>query len=128
MGDGSINVETGGLDQFAGDVGFYAVEVDPTDVDRARRSFSAGITFGQRNASVPLLRTKENYGKALADSLTNLGRFVEAARILAEAAEQAARDFRAVDDRSARSVDSINHLLTAATERARTVRDGGTTP
>ncbi|GID95976.1 hypothetical protein ACFQFC_18725 [Amorphoplanes digitatis] len=125
MGDGSINVETGGLDRFAGDVGFYAVEVDPMDVERARRSFSAGITFGQRNASVPLLRTKENYGKALANSLTNLGRFVEAAKILADAAEQAARDFRTVDDRSARD---INHLLTAATERARTARDGGTTP
>ncbi|MEU7907018.1 type VII secretion target [Actinoplanes sp. NPDC049118] len=127
MSDGSISVETGGLDRFAGDVGFYAVEVDPLDVDRARQSFSAGITFGRRNASVPLLHTKENYGKALANSLTNLSRFVEAAKILADAAEQAAREYRAVDDRSARSIDNINYMLTTAAERAQAVRDGRTT-
>jgi hypothetical protein len=128
MSDGSMHVETGGLDRFAGDVSFYADEVDPLDIDRARQSFSAGVTFGQKNASVPLLRTKENYGKALANSLTNLTRFVEAAKILADAAEQAAKEFRAVDDRSARSLDNINHLLTDATGRAQAARDGGTTP
>ncbi|GAA3338291.1 hypothetical protein GCM10020358_17850 [Amorphoplanes nipponensis] len=48
MSDGSIDVETGGLTEFAGDVRFYAEEVDPLDVDRTRQSFSAGITFGTR--------------------------------------------------------------------------------
>ncbi|GAA3344237.1 hypothetical protein GCM10020358_46660 [Amorphoplanes nipponensis] len=94
MSDGSIDVETGGLTEFAGDVRFYAEEVDPLDVDRTRQSFSAGITFGTRNASEVVLATKENYARALANSLTNLTRFVEAAKILAEAAEQAANDYR----------------------------------
>jgi len=123
MSDGAINVETGGLTDFAGDVRFYAEVVDPLDVDRARQSFSAGITFGATNASEVVLTTKENYARALTNSLTNLTRFVEAARILAEAAEQAAKDFRAVDDQSEQAINNLHHVLTAATDRARSARD-----
>ena len=122
MGDGSIHVEAGGLTEFAGDVRFYAEEIDPLDVDRSKQSFSAGITFGTKNASEAVLRTKENYAKALANSLTNLTWFVEAARILAVAAEPAATDFRAVDDQSARSINNINYLLTTAADQAQAAR------
>ena len=125
MSDGSIDVETGGLTAFAGHVRFYAEQVDPPDVARSRQSFSAGITFGTTNASEAVRRAKEDYARALAHSLTNLTRFVEAAGILAAAAEQAARDFRAVDDRSERSIATINFLLTAATDEARVARRAG---
>jgi hypothetical protein len=121
-------VETGGLTEFAGDVRFYAEEIDPLDVDRSKQSFSAGITFGTRNASLAVLGAKEDYAEALAHSLENLTRFVEAARILAEAAEQAARDFRAVDDQSERSLNNIKYLLTAATDQARAARRVGDVP
>jgi len=122
MGDGSIHVEAGGLTEFAGDVRFYAEEIDPLDVDRSKQSFSAGITFGTKNASEAVLQAKENYAAALTNSLTNLTRFVEAAKILAAAAEQAAEDFRAVDDQSGRSLNNINYLLTVATEQAQAGR------
>lgn len=122
MSDGSIHVETGGLTEFAGDVRFYAEQVDPLDVDRSRQSFSAGITFGTTNASEVVLRVKENYAEALANSLTNLTRFVEAAKILAAAAERAAADFRAVDDQSGHGLHNINYLLTVATEQAQAGR------
>ncbi|AGZ39516.1 hypothetical protein AFR_06135 [Actinoplanes friuliensis DSM 7358] len=122
MSDGSINVETGGLSKFAGDVGFYAQEIDPQDIDRSRQAFSAGVTFGTNNASVEVLALKEKYAETLTNSLTNLTRFVEAAKILAEAAEQAARDYRAVDDSSERSIHNINYMLTTATQRARATR------
>ncbi len=128
MGDGSIHVETGGLTEFAGDVRFYAEEVDPLDVDRSKQSFAAGITFGTKNASEVVLATKENYAKALTTSLANLTRFVEAAKILADAAEQAAKDFRAVDDQSARSINNINYLLTTATRQAQAARHPGGHP
>ena len=128
MSDGSIHVETGGLSEFAGDVRFYAEEIDPLDVDRSKQSFSAGITFGTRNASEVVLATKETYAKALASSLTNLTRFVEAAKILAEAAEQAAKDFQAVDDQSARSINNVNYLLTTATRQAQAARYPGGHP
>ena len=128
MSDGSIHVETGGLSEFAGDVRFYAEQIDPLDVDRSKQSFSAGITFGTTNASEVVLATKENYAKALTNSLTNLTRFVEAAKILAEAAEQAAKDFRVVDDQSARGINNINYLLTTATRQAQAARYPGGHP
>jgi hypothetical protein len=128
MSDGSIQVETGGLSEFAGDVRFYAEEIDPLDVERSKQSFSAGITFGTRNASEAVLTAKQSYATALTNSLTNLTRFVEAARILADAAEQAAKDFRAVDDQSARSINNVNHLLTTATRQAQAARYPGGRP
>jgi hypothetical protein len=128
MSDGSIQMETGGLSKFAGDVRFYAEEIDPLDVERSKQSFSAGITFGTKNASLAVLDTKRKYAEALANSLVNLTRFVEAARILAEAAEQVARDFRAVDDQSERSINNINYAMTAATDRARAVRGADDVP
>jgi ApbE superfamily uncharacterized protein (UPF0280 family) len=118
-------VETGGLTEFAGDVRFYAEEVDPLDVARSRQEFSAGITFGTKNASLVVLDAKLDYADAVAKSLTNLTRFVEAARILAEAAEQAAKDFRAVDDQSEQSINNIKYMLTAATDQARAARHAG---
>jgi ApbE superfamily uncharacterized protein (UPF0280 family) len=121
-------VETGGLTEFAGDVRFYAEEVDPLDVARSRQEFSAGITFGTTNASEAVLRAKEAYAQALADSLTNLTRFVEAAKILAVAAEQAAADFRAVDDESSRGLHNINYMLTIATEQTQAARFPGGRP
>jgi uncharacterized protein YukE len=69
------------------------------------------------------LRAKESYAKALAHSLTNLTRFVEAARILADAAEQAAEDFRAVDDQSSRSLNNINYMLAVAADREQADRE-----
>jgi ApbE superfamily uncharacterized protein (UPF0280 family) len=128
MSDSSIHVETGGLVEFAGDVRFYAEQVDPVDVARSRQSFSAGITFGTTNASEAVLRAKESYAKALAHSLTNLTRFVEAARILADAADQAAKDFRAVDDQSERSISNIKYMLAGATDQTRAVRSGVAAP
>ncbi|WP_433725411.1 hypothetical protein ACQP2Y_06285 [Actinoplanes sp. CA-051413] len=128
MSDSSIHLETGGLVEFAGDVRFYAEKVDPVDVARSRQSFSAGITFGTTNASEAVLRAKESYAEALAHSLTNLTRFVEAARILADAAEQAAQDFRAVDDQSERSISNIKDMLTAATDQTRAARSGVEAP
>jgi hypothetical protein len=122
MSDRSIHVETGGLSTFAEDVRFYADEVDPVDVDRAEQSFCAGITFGTRNASVAVLAAKESYAKALTNSLVNLNRFVEAARILAQAAEQSAQAFGAVDDRSARGLSTIDHLLSVAASQAHATR------
>jgi hypothetical protein len=123
MSDGSIHVETAGLAEFAGGVRFYAEVIDPLDVQQAERSFSAGVTFGTTNASLAVLGAKRDYAEALAGSLTNLTRFVEAARILAIAAERAAEDFRAVDDEAARSIDNLRQLLTIATDQARAARD-----
>jgi hypothetical protein len=116
VADPSIHVDTDGLKQFADDVGFYATEIDPVDVGRSKQQFAAGVTFGVKNASGAVHVAKENYARALTTSLTNLTEFIEAARILAEAAEATATDFKAVDSRSAATVDDVNRRLFEAAQ------------
>jgi hypothetical protein len=111
MADPSIHVDTDGLKQFADSVGFYATEIDPADVGRSRQQFAAGVMFGVKNASGAVHVAKENYARALATSLQNLTAFIEAARVLADAAEATATDFKAADSRSAVALDDVNRRL-----------------
>jgi len=116
VADASIHVDTDGLTEFAGTVGFYATEVDPAEVSRSRQQFAAGVTFGVKNASGAVHVAKENYARALTTSLQNLTEFVEAARILAEAAEKAAADFKNVDNRSAATIAVLNQRLSESAQ------------
>jgi hypothetical protein len=116
VADASINVDTDGLKQFADNVGFYATEIDPVDVGRSKQQFAAGVTFGVKNASGAVHVAKQNYARALATSLQNLAEFVEAARVLAEAAEATATDFKAADSRSAAALDDVNRRLFEAAQ------------
>jgi hypothetical protein len=116
VADTSIHVDTDGLTEFAGNVGFYATEVDPADVSRSRQQFAAGVTFGVKNASGAVHVAKENYARALTTSLQNLTEFVEAARVLSEAAEKAAADFKSVDNRSAATIALLNQRLSESAQ------------
>jgi hypothetical protein len=116
VADASIHVDTDGLTEFAGNVGFYATKVDPADVSRSRQQFAAGVTFGVKNASGAVHVAKENYARALTTSLQNLTEFVEAARILADAAEKAAADFKNVDARSAAIIAVLDQRLSESTQ------------
>jgi hypothetical protein len=119
VGDPSIHVDTDGLREFADNVGFYATAVDPEDVSRSKQQFAAGVTFGVRNASGPVQVAKQRYAATLQNSLDNLTAFVEAARILASAAERAAADYQASDGRAA--VD-IGVVLNEARDKSLTVQ------
>jgi hypothetical protein len=112
-------VETGGLNEFAGDVGFYATEVDSPAAHRSRRQFDQGVTFGVHNASSAVLAAKERYAASVDVSLRNLTEFVEAAKILAAAAEKVAADFDAVDAGSADAASRVNGLLNTAIQETR---------
>jgi hypothetical protein len=116
VADTSIHVDTDGLTEFAGTVGFYATQVDPADVSRSRQQFAAGVTFGVKNASGAVHVAKENYARALTTSLQNLAEFVEGARILANAVEATAADFKASDVRSAAALEDVNRRLFEATQ------------
>jgi hypothetical protein len=119
VGDPSIHVDTDGLREFADNVGFYATAVDPEDVSRSKQQFSAGVTFGVRNASGAVQVAKQRYAATLQNSLDNLMAFVEAARILASAAERAAADYQASDGRAA--VD-IGVVLNEARDKSSTIQ------
>jgi hypothetical protein len=116
VADPSIHVDTDGLKQFADNVGFYATEIDPADVGRSKQQFAAGVTFGVNNASGAVHVAKENYARALATSLQNLTEFIEAARILADAAEATASDFKAADSQSAAALADVNRRLFEAAQ------------
>jgi hypothetical protein len=112
-------VETGGLTDFASNVGFYAFEVDAPAASRSSRQFDQGVAFGVRNASSAVLAAKERYATSLDVSLSNLTEFVEAAKILAAAAEKVAAEFDAVDARSADAANRVNGLLNTAIQETR---------
>ena len=118
MGDPSINVETGELKRFAKDVGFDADEVRQPAVGRATMPLQDGVSFGAKNASGAVHAAKTRYAESLSASMSNLN----AARIMAAAAEKVAADFDAVDARSAEGSARVSSILRAATDEARAAR------
>ena len=123
MGDPSINVETGELKRFAKDVGFETDEVMQPAVGRATMPLQDGVTFGAKNVSGAVHAAKARYAQSLSASVGNLTEFLNAARIMATAAEQVAKDFDAVDVRSAEGSDRVLGILRAATDQARATRE-----
>ncbi len=128
MGDPSINVETDGLSRFAEDVRFEADEVLAPAVGRATLPLRDGVSFGARNASGAVHAAKQRYAQALSASMGNLTQFVEAARIMAAAAEMAAQEFAAADSRSAEAAAKVNGMLRAAANEAQAARRAAAGP
>jgi hypothetical protein len=118
VSDPSINVETSELGRFAKDVRFEADEVLQPAVSRAAVKLT-GVNFGQKNASGAVHAAKQRYAQSLSASMQNLNAYVEAAQIMAAAAELVAREFDAVDARSADAAARVNAMLKSATDDAR---------
>jgi hypothetical protein len=118
VGDPSINVETGELRRFAEDVGFETGEVMQPAVVRAIMPLQDGVTFGGKNASGAVHAAKIQYAQSLAASMSNLTEFINAAKIMAAAAEQVAEDFDAVDVRSADGSARVMSILRTTTDQA----------
>lgn len=114
MGDPSINVETSELSRFAEDVRFEADEVLAPAVGRATLPLREGVSFGAQNASGAVHAAKLRYAQSLGRSMGNLAEFVEAARIMAAAAQMAAQEFEAADSRSAEAAVRVNGMFRAA--------------
>ncbi|MEV6629502.1 hypothetical protein AB0M54_01970 [Actinoplanes sp. NPDC051470] len=117
MSDPSINVETGELNNFAKDVRFEADEVFRPAVSRAATTLS-GVNFGQKNASGAVHAAKTRYSQAMSTHIRNLNAYVEAAGIMAAAAEIVAREFDAVDANNAEAAARVNAMLRSATDEA----------
>ena len=117
MSDPSISVETGELTKFAEDVRFEADEVFRPAVSRAAVTLS-GVNFGQKNASGAVHAAKTRYSQAMSSHLRNLNAYVEAAGIMAAAAELVAREFDAVDANNAEAAARVNAMLRSATDEA----------
>ena len=123
MSDPSINVETGELKRFAEDVGFETDEVMQPAVGRATLPLQDGVKFGANNASGVVHAAKTRYAQSLSATMANLTEFINAAKIMATAAEKVAQDFDAVDVRSAEGSARVNSILQTATDQARAARE-----
>ena len=122
MGEPGINVETGGLNKFATDVHVDTDSVLAPATERAKVQLSDGVRFGAKNASGAVHAAKERYAQSLVASTANLKRYVEAAKLLAAAAQKVAADFDASDSRAAKSTAQAEQALWAAAEEARKAR------
>lgn len=124
MGDPGINVETGGLDRFATDVRADIDNVTGPAVGRATSPLDS-VPFGAQNASGGVHAAKERYARSLTASTANLTNYLDAARLLAAAAEKVAAEFDAADARSAEGVNRVRQALFSAAEEARAARLAG---
>jgi len=122
VGDPSIRVETGELKRFATDVGFETDEVMQPAVVRATMPLQDGVTFGTKNASGAVHAAKIQYAESLTASMSNLTEFINAARIMAAAAEQVAKNFDAVDARSGAGSARVMSILRTTTDEALAAR------
>jgi len=118
VGDSSIKVETSELDRFAKDVRFESDEGLQPAIGRASAQLT-GVRFGQNNASGSVHAAKARYAEALDVHITNLNNYVEAGQIMAEAAELVAKEFDAVDARSADATKKVGQILRTATDEYR---------
>ena len=122
MGEPGINVETGGLNKFATDVHVDTDSVLAPATVRAQVQLSDGVRFGVKNASGAVHAAKERYARSLVASTENLKRYVDAAKLLAAAAQKVAAEFDASDSRAAKSTAQAEQALWAAAEEARKAR------
>jgi len=118
VSDPSINVETSELTKFAEDVRFEGEEGLNPAISRASVTLS-GVTFGQHNASGAVHAAKTRYAQALTGHMNNLNAYLEAGQIMAAAAELVAKEFDAVDARSADAAQKVGQMLRTATDEAR---------
>jgi hypothetical protein len=122
VGEPGINVETGGLNKFATDVHVDIDSVLAPATVRAQVQLYDGVHFGAKNASGAVHAAKERYARSLVASTENLKRYVEAAKLLAAAAQKVAAEFDASDSRAASSTAQAEQALWAAAEEARQAR------
>jgi hypothetical protein len=116
VGDG-VRVETDGLKKFSDQVQNDTSQTLESGYSRASVDLSRGVAFGADSASGGVHAAKERYVQSLQASTQNIVEYMEAAKILADAAKKVAKAFESSDDRSAvRTTEVHDALTTAVTE------------
>jgi hypothetical protein len=122
VGD-EIRVETEGLTRFSGQVHTdVSRTIEPGYYD-AKVSLAQGVQFGAANASGSVHAAKVRYAESLSASTTNILAYMDAARVLADAAAKVAVAFDGSDARSAQTTDQVNQAMWTAAEEARRQRE-----
>ena len=122
-----FEVEVTGLTDLADEV---RTENDMTlrpQATQVKGNFSQGVRFGASSASGYVFAAKERYRQALIGGMQTLGDYVEAAEVLAAAAEKVAANYQQSDAMSAARTTEVATALEQALIEARTPkqRPGG---
>ena len=118
-----FQVEVTGLTDLADEV---RTETDMTlrpQSGQVRTNFAAGVRFGGQSASGYVYAAKERYRESLIRGMEVLGAYVEAADVLATAAERVAANYQQSDAMSAARSREVADALNAAIVEARKVKE-----
>jgi hypothetical protein len=117
MSDG-VSVDTGGVDDFGKNLRKDADGGFASAAGRARDLHAHGVQFGTRIHHGPIADAKDKYVQALQNTEANLRTYPQAAAVLADVAEQIARDFAHADMNSATVQKRIDGLIGGAIAKA----------
>ena len=124
MPDG-VQIQTEQVSEFAQGLRAEADKGFASAADRGADLHQHGVVFGANIDSSTVLEAKQRYGKALENTYANLKAYQMAAGILADVAEQIARDFAHADMTSEAAQRHVQTLLNGAiTEANRAITEG----
>jgi hypothetical protein len=109
-----VRVETDGLNKFSDQVQNDTNRTLESGYSSASVDLSSGVQFGANSASGGVHAAKERYAQSLRASTANVVAYMDAARILADAATKVAAAFAATDGRAADRTDEVQRALNAA--------------
>jgi hypothetical protein len=118
-----FKVEVTGLTDLADEV---RLETDMTlrpQASQVSTNFANGVRFGGQSASGYVFAAKERYRESLVRGVEVLTAYVEAADVLAAAAEKVAGNYRQSDALSAARSQEVANALNAAIVEARKVQE-----
>jgi hypothetical protein len=117
-----FQVEVTGLTDLADEV---RTETDMTlrpQSTKVRTNFASGVRFGAASASGYVYAAKKRYRDSLVRGMDVLNAYVEAAEVLAAAAEKVAANYKQSDALSVARTQEVDKALAEALVEARTVQ------
>ena len=114
MPDNGVEIDTGQVDEYAKGLRSEADSGFSQAATRGRDLHQHGVVFGARLPGDVILQAKNRYARALENTELNLREYQRAAEILANVAEQIARDFAKADRSSVEAQRRVADLLNNA--------------
>jgi hypothetical protein len=118
-GSPGFAVETSGLTGLASEVRTENEANLRPQASQVRGNLSQGVTFGAASASDYVRVAKDRYRQSLVRAMDVMEAYVQAAEVLATAAEKVAANYRQSDAMSAARSDEVTKALTEAIAAAR---------
>ena len=118
----SIEVDTSGLDQFAGSVNAEVEGNFEPHTQRLFRAYELGVTFGFGNESGNVQAARNKHRDALTATGESMAAYINASRILIEAIRRAAEEYASADALSSARARDVEGILGQAITDAENAR------